>query len=267
MKVEAFFSRHPVFSFAEAVAILAPDKDRRSMVDRLKHHVKSRRLKQVTRGVYAVVPSGEDPDGFRADPFLVGIALRADAVFSYHSALELLGVSHSVWNSITLFSARRRASLSVDGMKFSIFRSPPQMNIQSQETLGTRKVERRGRLLVVTGPERTLVEGFRRPGLVGGFGELVTSSAGFAVLDMKLLLGILALYDTSRLWAAVGWFLERFHNDFHVKFDILAQCERQKPAVPQYLGRDSRGGILVKRWNLILPQSLAKEAEPNEPQS
>jgi predicted transcriptional regulator of viral defense system len=228
--------------------------------------VKNRALKQVARGVYAVVPSGEDPEKFRPDPFLVGLALRPDAVFSHHSALELLGASHSIWNSVTLFSARRRASLLADGMKFSVFRNPQQMNASGAATIGTRKVERRSKLLVVTGPERTLVEGFRRPALVGGFEELVTSAAGFAVLDMKLLLEILERYHTSRLWAAVGWFLERYRNEFYVKDDVLTRYERQTPGAPQYVERASRGGILLKRWNLILPQSLAKAVEPNEPQ-
>ena len=267
MKAEAFFSSHPVFSFAQAVATLAPKKDRRGMVDRLKHHVKNHTLKQVARGVYAVVPPGDDTGKFRADPFLVGVALRPDAVFSHHSALELLGASHSAWNSVTLFSARRRTSLTADGMKFSIFQNPQQMNVSGETTLGTRRVERRGRFLVVTGPERTLVEGFRRPELVGGFEELVASAAGFAVLDVKLLLGILERYHTSRLWSAVGWFLERFRNDFHVKDDVLLRCERLKPGAPQYLERNSRGGILLKRWNLIVPQSLTKAVEPNEAQS
>jgi predicted transcriptional regulator of viral defense system len=266
MKTETFFSRNPVFSFAEAVSTLAPERDRRGMVDRLKYHVKNRILKQVARGVYAVVPSGEDPGKFRPDPFLVGLALRPDAVFSHHSALELLGASHSIWSSVTLFSARRRPSLSTDGMKFSVFRNPMQMNASGESAIGTRKVERRGKLLLVTGPERTLVEGFRRPALVGGVEELVTSAAGFAALDMKLLQEVLERYGTSRLWAAAGWFLEQMQNDFHVKEDVLSLCERKKPRAPQYLERDSLGGELSKRWNLILPHSMTKAVEPNESQ-
>jgi len=266
MRAESFFASHLVFSFNEAVVTMAPHKDRRAMVDRLKHHVKNGTLKQVVRGVYAVVPSGQDPEKFRPDPFLVGLAIRPDAVFSHHSALELLGVSHSLWNSVTLFSARRRASLSADGTTFSVFQNPKQMNATGEVTLGTQKAERRGKLLVVTGPERTLVEGFRRPALVGGFDELVTSAAGFAVLEMKLLLELLERYRTSRLWASVGWFLERFQNEFQVKEDILTRCERQKPATPQYVERDSRGGMLLRRWNLIVPQVSSKAIEPHEPQ-
>jgi hypothetical protein len=267
MRTETFFLRHPVFSFAEAVTTLAPGRPRRAMVDRLKHHVRNRTLKQVARGVYAVVPPGEDPERFRPDPFLVGVALRPDAVYCYHSALELLGTSHSTWNHVTLFSQRRRREISADGIRYSVFQNPSQMAPSHGAALGRRQVERRGRLLAVTGAERTLVEGFRRPALVGGVEELVTSAAGFPVLDLKLLLGILDQYRTSRLWGAVGWFLERFRGQFHVTDDVLGRCEQHRPAVPQYLERDSRGGILLKRWNLIVPNSVTTAVEPDESQS
>jgi predicted transcriptional regulator of viral defense system len=266
MKADVFFASHPVFSLGEAVTTMAPHKDRRTMVDRLKHHVKNRTLKQVARGIYAVVPPGEDPEKFRPDPFLVGLALRPDAVFSHHSALELLGASHTAWNRVTLFSARRRKLLVADELRYSVFRTPRQMITTSKATIGVRKVERRGKLLLTTSPERTLVEGFRRPALTGGFEELVTSAGGFAVLDPKLLQEILERYDTSRLWAAAGWFLERFRDQFHVSDLFLTRCEERKPGVPQYAERDSRGGLLFKRWNLILPRSFTNAEEPNEPQ-
>jgi predicted transcriptional regulator of viral defense system len=267
MTFAAFLSTHPVFSFDQAVTILAPAKNRRAMVDRLKHHVKNGTLKQVSRGVYAVVPSGLAAEKFRPDPFLVGQAIRSDAVFSHHSALELLGVSHTLWKSITLYSARRRKSLSIGGAKFSVFLNPRQMVDQGGASFGTRKVERRGKLLVVTGPERTLVEGFRRPALAGGLEELVNSAGGFSVFDLDLLQEVLKRYRTARVWAAVGWFLERFRRDFHVPENFLSTCEQQKPGVPQYIERKSRGGTLAKRWNLILPGSLSTSSDANEPQS
>lgn len=62
--------------------------------------------------------------------------------------------------------------------------------------------------LRVTGPERTLADGFRQLRLVGGLEELVTSAAGFASLDLEQLDALLRAYDLRILYAAVGWFLE-----------------------------------------------------------
>lgn len=268
MSLESFFSTHPVFSLDQAVQSLGEGTNRRAMVDRLKYHVLNRRLKQVTRGIYAVViPPGLDPEKFRPDPFLVSVSLRSDGVFSHHSALELLGASHTSWGKVTLYSVRRRKSLNADGVKYSVSLPPSEMVDQNRASIGTRRVEHGGKILITTGPERTLVEGFRKPALVGGLEELVNSAGGFPVLDLRLLEHILDRFGTARLWAAAGWFLERFRTEFHVPGELLNHFERRKPGGPQYAERKSRGGSFVKRWNLILPASLANMSTPDESQS
>jgi hypothetical protein len=125
-------------------------------------------------------------------------------------------------------------------------------------------VEHLGEVVEVTGPERTLVEGFRRPGLVGGLGELVASASGFPSLDVELLSAVLRRYSAANLWSATGWFLERYHQHFQVSTRTLARFERRRPGSPQYLDRGSRGGVFISRWNLILPDALAGSGEPDE---
>ena len=115
-----------------------------------------------------------------------------------------------------------------------------------------------------TGPERTLVEGFRRPGLVGGLEELVLSASGFSTLDLDLLEKVLHKYAIANLWAAVGWFLERFQQAFYVPEIMLERLAQHRPRSPHYLERNRRGGVLAARWNLILPEALASLGEPDE---
>jgi predicted transcriptional regulator of viral defense system len=110
-----FFATHPVFSLDEAVTILALGGKRLAVVDRLKYHLKTGRLKRVAREIYAVVPPTVPPESFRPDPFLVANTMRPDGVFSHHSALELLGAAHSLWNRCTLYVAGRRRPLLLEG--------------------------------------------------------------------------------------------------------------------------------------------------------
>ncbi len=119
-------------------------------------------------------------------------------------------------------------------------------------------------MLRVSGPERTLVDGFRQPRLVGGLPELVESAAGFGVLDLDLLKRILDAYDRKALWAATGWFLERYRDTFFVPEDYLADFEKKKPRSPQYLPPGERPGTLVPRWNLVLPTNVVRGGEPDE---
>ena len=260
-----FFATHPVFSLEEAAQALAPPGGRAGAVERLKYHLAAGRLVRVAREIYGVVPPGVAAERYQPDPFLVAAAIRPEGVFSYHSALELLGAAHTVRNQCTLFVLQRRRPLALPGTTLRFLDHPKLLRASSSRHLGTRTVERRGRLLRVTGPERTLVEGFRRPDLVGGLEDLVVSAAGFPMLDLELLEKVLRRYRMRSLWAAIGWFLERFQRTFHVPEVTLSRLERHRPKAPQYLMRDSRGGALAPRWNLILPPELTRLSEPDEP--
>ena len=255
---------HPVFSLAEATKVLAPPGGRRGAGQRLKHHLSSGRLALVSRGLYAVVPPGATAADLHPDPLLVAAAARPDAVFAHHSALELLGVAHSEWSVTTVFTARRRGRLALGGSTVAFFDDPQALRPSGQRHLGTRRVEHRGRLLVVTGPERTLVEGLRRPALAGGLEELLLSAGAFPTLDLALLADILDGYDTARLWAATGWFLERHQSAFSVPKSFLGSLQARRPATVLYLQRAQRGGTLEARWNLVVPESASHLSASDE---
>jgi hypothetical protein len=260
---QEFLATHPVFSLDEATAAWSPRGGTSGTVERLKHYLETERVKLVTRGIYATVPPGVEAERFLPDRYLVARAARPDGVFSHHSALELLGAAHSEWRHCTLFVDKRRRRLELDGARITFLVHPKTLKAQGKEQFATQSVEHRGDVLRVTRPERTLVEGFRRPDLAGGAEELVESAAGFAVLDLDLLEEVLELYDLKLLWAAVGWFLERYQETFHVPPAVLRRFERRAPLSPQYLLRQSRGGTLVRRWNLVLPAALTSQ-EPDE---
>jgi predicted transcriptional regulator of viral defense system len=264
VKTAEFFAIHSVFSLEEAAKALAPKGGRSGTVERLKYHLKTGTLKLVARGVYAVVPPGVPAERFQPDPVMVASAVRPDGVFSHHSALELLGVAHSLWHQCTLYVEQRRRPLRLNGTIIRFLEHPGPMRTASCQQVGTLRVERRGRLLRTTGPERTLVEGFRGPALAGGLEELVRSASAFSTLDLELLEKVLDGYAIANLWAAAGWFLERFQQVFYVPEKVLERLAQHRPRSPQYLERDRRGGSLAARWNLILPEALASLGEPDE---
>lgn len=263
MNASLFFATHPVFSMEEAAKGLST-RSGASLRERLRYHVRAGRLVSAGRGVYAVVPPGTQRGQFRPDPFLVGVATRPDAVFSHHSALELLGLAHSAWNVCTLYTSRRRRSLFLSGSTVKFLEVPAELRGGRKRDLGLQKADRDGKLLRATGPERTLVEGFHQPALVGGFEELILSIGGVPVLDLGLLQEVLKVYGVGKLWAAVGWFLERNQRTFDVPERVLAHMERRRLKQPCYLDRGTRGGTLSPRWNLILPEAMSRLGGPDE---
>jgi predicted ABC-type ATPase/predicted transcriptional regulator of viral defense system len=240
-----------------------------ALVKRLKYLQSTRRVVSLERGLYATVRPGSSPDAVSPDPYLAAAALRPDGVFAYHSALTLLGAGHSDWNVVTLLSHRRRRRLVLRTARVEVLLHPAVLVRKSATDLGVRHVPYLETTLRVTGPERTLVDGFRQLRLVGGLEELVTSAAGFASLDLEKLDAVLRAYDLRILYAAVGWFLETYRAHFLVRDDFLTHLEHQRPAAPHYLPRRTRsakdGGRLVPRWSLILPEAALRGAEPYEP--
>ena len=263
MESRDFLATHPVFRLADAVGELTPG-NRKGTLDRLGYFAKRGLVKQVAHGVYASVPAGVEAATFLPDRYLVAASLRADAVFSHHAALELLGAAHSDWNECVVATHHRRAPVALGGVTLRFLPHPTMLVRKNREGLGVRSVDRFGRSLRVTGPERTLVDGFWQPKLVGGLPELVESAGGFGVLDLDLLRQVLRAYGSKTLWAAAGWFLERYEKTFFVPTEFLQRLERHRPKSPHYLGTPRGQGRLAKRWNLVVPEALISGAEPDE---
>jgi len=259
---ESYFAQTQVFTLTAFAAALGLTQARAR--ERVKYHLERGRLRNVERGLYATVPAGQSAQRFEPDRYLVAVAARPDAIFAYHAALELQGFAHSDWNVCAVFTARRRRALVLGTTEVRFLGHPSILAQGRHERLATRRVERQGKTLLVTGPERTLVEGFRDPEEVGGLSELVESAAGFGVLDLELLARVLDAYGQRSLWAAVGWFLETYRGTFFVPEDFLERLESHKPRSPHYLPRRLRTGVLASRWNLVLPANAVGGREPDE---
>jgi hypothetical protein len=261
LKTAEFLSSNPVFSLDDAVRELAPPGGRTGAVERLRHYLETGRLRSVSKGVY-VVTKGSSQHRISPNCFHVAVAARSDAIFSYHSALELLGCAHSIWHVCTLYTARRRRPLHLDYDKIEFLNDPSPL---PDRHLGTETVEYDGKLLETTGPERTLVEGLLRPGRVGGIEEYINSVGGLSAPKLDLIEEILKLYNTKHLYAAVGWYLERCQEAWNVPSDFLERLEKHRPSSPQYLERRTGFGRLFPRWNLILPRFVVRMGEMDEP--
>jgi predicted transcriptional regulator of viral defense system len=207
----------------------------------------------VERGVYAVVPPGMAPSRFVPDRFLVAAALREDAVLAYHSALELLGLAHSVYRDVYYLTARRRKDLKLAGGRVRALRHPKPLRAKGDESYGVEVRERQGVKLRVTGAERTLVDCLAMPRYAGGLEEVLQSVGGLSALDLDRLAGYLERLGQRRLYALVGFYLEREATRLFVPSDFLDRLARERPRGRVYLEPRRRGGRLLTRWNLIVP--------------
>lgn len=231
---------------------------------RVKYHLARGRLKLVEKGVYAVVPPGLEVARFVPDRFLVAAALRSDAVLAYHSALELLGYAHSVYEDAFYLTARRRKDLGLDGGRVRSLLHPKPLRENREEAYGVETRERLGVKLRVTGPERTLVDCLAAPRYAGGLEEVFQSAGAIPALDLEVLSGYLDRLGQRRLYAVVGFFLEREAKRLFVPDEFLDRVARKCPVARVYLEPARRGGQLQTRWNLIVPDRWATGREAVE---
>lgn len=258
----AFFSRYPVFRLETFAAALG--KNRPRAMAQVRYYATAGRLRNVVRGVYAVVPPDRQPEGFEPDRYLVAAATRDDACFCAHAALELLGLGHSLWAECSAYSARRHPSVALATATIRFLPVPRALAEAGTSDLGTTSVERLGASLRLTGRERTLVEGLRSPGRVGGLGELIECFASVRTLRLELVESLVSAYGEAKLWAATGWYLEQNARRFGIDDATLRAYEMRRPGQRTYLDRSRSGGRLARRWNLIVPEELAGTAgRPN----
>ncbi len=145
-------------------------------------------------------------------------------------------------------------------MSWHALRHPAALVRAKKTDFGTVTIDRQGVMVTITGPERTLVDGFADPRWVGGLEEHIQSAAAMRDLDLDMLRGYLRLLNRRILYAAVGWFLEKFPDVAIPDGRYLQRLERHVPRQPQYLERSRAGGRLEARWNLIVPAHLSLSA-------
>ncbi len=257
---EAFFAEHPVFRLEDWAAILKGPGGHRRAHEKAKYYVRTGRLARVARSLYAVVPVGTAPGQFKPDPYLVAAALRSDAILAYHSALDLLGVAHSIFHWFPYVTLGSRRLVRFRGYEWPAVRPHGALLRRRKAGFGTTFLDRRGVRLRVTGPERSLVDGLMALRWVGGLDELVESAGGFRDLDLDLLGAYLRFFDKRVLYAAVGWFLEKHPETAEAPQPFLDTLERRAAGSPIYLGSRSRGGRMQARWRLIVPAHLSLDA-------
>ena len=272
--LEAFFSRHPVFTVEEVDRFLADRRGGRLQNSQtrqalLGHYRSQGRLRPVRRGLYAVSPPGQGADAFpSADTFLIAARLAPDAVLAYHTALQLHGFAHSLREERTCLSQHKLVRpLRFAGVLYRAVSPPTALPTEDRMSLGVEIYDRQGLPVRATGLERTLVDLLDRPVLAGGWEEAWHSWEGVGVaLDFAFLLRYARLLGSATTAAKLGYALETGRERLAVPASVLEELRLLAPRQPHPAERGLRQGTrLVHPWNLLVPETSLDEPSLNEP--
>ncbi len=258
MKHEKFLRKHPVFTSKElddhlsAMATIGPRR-RESL---LNYHRKTGHVILIRRGLYAVIPSGSDPDSYPVDPFLVASKLTADAVLSHHTALEVHGYTHSVREHLTYSASHPVPPVTFRSHAFRGVKFPEALCRAEKEDFGIINADRSGLEVRVTSLERTLVDVLDRPDLSGSWEEIWRSLEAVEYFDLDQVVEYALLLGNATTIAKVGLYLEQHRKSLMVEERHLKPLHDHRPRQPHYLNSPRKSGKLVANWNLVVPVEL-----------
>ncbi len=129
------------------------------------------------------------------------------------------------------------------------------------ENGGDRWIERANRAGIeirVTTLERTVADVLDRLDLAGGVEEVWRSLQSVPALDSRALEEYVILLGSRTLAAKVGFFLESRREELLASAPLLERLRARVSRAPVHMERH-RGGRLVSRWSLIVPDVLLQE--------
>ena len=249
-----FFAENPVFTAEEFKDAFLNGRSVHTLHAQLKHYTNSGYIAAIRRGVYFV--KGVTEKAAVPDEYLVASKLAEDVVLGYHTAFDVLGFGHSLYYRIYCLTKKRRSPMKLQSLQIIPLPQPVALLRRKQEMFGVEKVERLGKKILVTGKERTLVDCFDHPEYAGGFEELYRCAEKMPYLDYDTLLHYLKLRAGKALFAKIGFYLEQHRDELYVEERVLQALRKSVPKEPVYLQARREGGVLQKRWNLIVPEMV-----------
>lgn len=262
MKIKAFFHSHPVFRYDEFAAWKAAQgtNNVRAVHKALFYYTETGRILNVRRGLYAVVPPDVTSDDFSVDPYLVASKSSIGNVLAYHTALELHGVTYSVFEQFYFLTSQKIKPFEFRGQLFQPVGFPVVLKKSGEQEYGIEKLNRQGVTIQVTNLARTFVDVLDRIELSGGWEEVIRCISNMAALDVDAVIHYCLILNNRILAAKVGFFLEQRQDAFAVSDKALQPLLQKKPSTTQSLVLHGEKGQLVKKWNLILPTHVLKKS-------
>jgi len=261
MKLQELALKKPVLTAEELQVWLDREysRNKRSREALLSYHLREGHLIRVRRGLYAVVPPGSDPETCPVDPYLVPAKSADDAVLAYHTALEVHGKAHSVFERYCFQSNKPLRPTMFRTYRFECVLFPKVLRAKGKQHFATKTVERSGLEIRVASLERTLVDLLDRPDLGGGWEEIWRSLESVEYFDLDLVVAYVKLLANRTTAAKVGYYLQQHAETLMVEERHLDPLRELCPKQPHYIER-GKSGRLVRGWNLVVPESLVRKS-------
>jgi predicted transcriptional regulator of viral defense system len=222
-------------------------------------------LQRVRRGLYIVVPleAAANQQATAEDPWVIARELYSPCYIGGWSAAEHWGLTEQIFRStlVVTAAAARRANDTVVGHPFRLYRSP-----RAEFSAGMKSIWRGAERVLVSGPERTLLDGLHAPELCGGGRHLVQWLQAYGESrgrDFDVLVSVAKVTASGAAWKRLGYVAEQLWPAETGVVDTARKHlstgnARLDPSV-------RRRGRLVTRWRLWVNVELDQLGDKAQP--
>lgn len=185
------------------------------------------------------------------DQYMIASKIKEDAYISYHSALEYYGVKNQVFYEVYVSTNKRFTNFEFEGISYKYINSKYDFGIVQND-----KVR-------ITDKERTFIDCIDKTELAGGNEELIMCLELFGKLDGDKILEYLKNYNSSKLYAKVGFFLELYKEDYGIKKSIVEKCRKKCENKRLYFNEETKRmkSKYIREWNLVVPKIYTNKEE------
>lgn len=207
----------------------------------LKRAIKSGRIKQVKKGLYALV----DPStgGVYANKFQIASRLFDDSYFSYHDALEYYGLATQSFVSQFTYLTHVR----VNHVDFDDIIYYSKISVCNLEIID--HVKENG--VRVVSLERAIIDSIDNYHLGGGLDEVEMAIQASQKLNIEKVIMLLEFYNKAFLYQKVGYLFEKYYGE-KIPKSFYELCLSKIGTKRMYLDCTPGRTKLISKWNLIV---------------
>lgn len=179
-----------------------------------------------------------------ADQYMISSKIQDDSFVSYHSAFDYYGVKNQVFYLVYVSSKKKFENFDFDGYSYEFVKNKYDFGI-----LQKGKVR-------ITDKERTVLDNINRTDLAGGNEELIMCLELMGRLDNNKIKEYLKYYNSKKLYAKVGFILERFKESLGIEEETIQECYKNICNTHYYFDDETKRmkNKFVSKWNLIVPE-------------
>jgi len=164
-----------IFCFKDALDITSLSRE--SLKVQLSRIEKEGWIERIEKGKYIIIPLGAEKGKYTINEFAIGSQLVKPAVIAYWSALNYHGFTEQIPNTVFIqtTSRKKQQQLEIFGVRYKIVR------VADKKLFGFEKVWIDDTEVMITDPEKTVVDCLDMPHYCGGIAE-----AGKSLHDVDL---------------------------------------------------------------------------------